>query len=393
MARPFVVKEFSGLEPTIQQMTDAELDNLALEVLHKALAQPNAFRLNLQADSANYNSNYEIIRSSGTKSLTISDNRRQATAATAGFGNNDSDDDADDFDAPGSTLGTVTIDYDHLLTERHAGTSAWSAGYTDNAANLDSDNNNTHFPVYGSSLDATLDLRSMTGSGYNQTSGIDYEIITRAASIYINDTNNAPGQYQILTTNSPPAGSKAVGSAAFYNDTIADISLYTADGIPETLDQPETAMSFYLHQADDIDSSRSGGWRKLVRIKPTDDTVLEEMDSADVVKPLVNEFLSRTKELFYFTVDNVAASDTNSLPNVLSRNGLASRQIGVFTDTIRNSTGTVEQFKDTAGDGDSDDIYRSQRFPDGTAATNKTYRLYIAEYDSAGGWFGQYAGS
>jgi hypothetical protein len=55
--------------------------------------------------------------------------------------------------------------------------------------------------------------------------------------------------YKIHTSTTPPSGYTIVSSNPIFWDTQADISDYTAAGIAETRDQPETVTNYYLHRA------------------------------------------------------------------------------------------------------------------------------------------------
>ena len=62
-------------------------------------------------------------------------------------------------------------------------------------------------------------------------------------------TPSQAGTHFISTSTSIP-GATLVDSNPIFTDTRSNASLYTADAIPETLDQPEIVQSYYLHVID-----------------------------------------------------------------------------------------------------------------------------------------------
>jgi hypothetical protein len=71
------------------------------------------------------------------------------------------------------------------------------------------------------------------------------------------ESNNTGGTYTVTTSSTAATGYTNVSTTAIFTDTRADTSLYTAGGIPESLDQPSTITNYFLHRRNGADSTPS----------------------------------------------------------------------------------------------------------------------------------------
>jgi len=145
----------------------------------------------------------------------MNDTRTQASTATSH---------ASSFQTAGA-VATITVTHDKI----NESTSSLSAP---------ADTNNIRFPVYNDSGNVkAMTLTDMYDSFVS--------LATNGASTLI----PAAQPYKIHTSTTPPSGYTIVSSSPIFWDTQADISDYTAAGIAETRDQPETVTNYYLHKS------------------------------------------------------------------------------------------------------------------------------------------------
>ncbi len=156
------------------------------------------------------------------------------------------------------------------------------------------------------------------------------------------------GTYHITTSSSG-----AVSSTAVFANTQADTSLYTAGGIGETLDQPTTLTSYYLHQLAGSDTSYT------LPLFVTGSDMLQSFPEA-TFESLIQEWIRYTA---------VSSADGYSISYNIGGSG-NNRGSGM-ADTRLNGSGNYQtRFVNT-------DDYRAQEFPNGTATTINTYYLKI----------------
>ena len=165
------------------------------------------------------------------------------------------------------------------------------------------------------------------------------------------------GTYTVTDSSSAATNYTVVdGSNPIFTDTRADTSAYSADGIPETLDQPSTITNYYLHR------------RNAATSTPSVFPVL--IDSGNNLQSMSNS-----------TVDSVlgawlrywaAASDNGyKIAYTIATSGGTTRGTAMV-DTRLDGAGNYQ----TRQVGDD---YRSQEFPNGSAGTITTYNLRIAK--------------
>ena len=220
----------------------------------------------------------------------------------------------------------VTVTYDKL-NETTASLSA------------PADTNNIIFPVYNDS--GNIKAMSLTDM---------YESFVSLATNGASELIPAAQPYKISDSTTPPSGYTNVSTTAVFTDTRADTSLYTAGGIGETLDQPQTITNYYLHKSNGttvtaptplyIDSNQN----------------LKEYTSA--------EFDAILKEVIRYTSVNLTS---NKLRFYIDGAGTT---CGTgMANTKLNGTGNYQTRFVNADD------YRTQEFPNGSVVTANTYYL------------------
>ena len=155
------------------------------------------------------------------------------------------------------------------------------------------------------------------------------------------------GTYQISTSTSV-SGSTLVSSTAVFQDTRANTSLYTSGGIPETLDQPTTITSYYLHKITGSDTSYT-----LPFFINADNNI--QIFAEATFESLLQEWIRHT-----------AAASTDGYRLSYSYTTGNNRGTGM-TDTKLDGSGNYQTRFVNADD------YRAQEFPDGTPTTINTY--------------------
>lgn len=200
------------------------------------------------------------------------------------------------------------------------------------------DTNNIRFPVYNDS--GNVKAMSLTDM---------YESFVSLASNGASTLIPAAQPYQIGTSTTPPSGYTNVSTTPVFIDTRANTSLYTAGGIGETLDQPQTITSYYLHKSNGtsvtaptplyIDSNQN----------------LKEYTAAELDVVL--------KEVIRYTSVNLSS---NTLRFFID--GAGTTCGSGMANTKLNGAGNYQ----TRQVGDD---YRAQEFPNGSVVTEATYYL------------------
>jgi hypothetical protein len=242
------------------------------------------------------------------------------------------------FVAEGTTAepGTVTVSFDKINL---AYTASGSVGETSDTG--------TTFPVY---YDQSNDIQAMTLADMKDTflhPAIDLMIAS-------SESANTAGTYTITNSSSAATNYTNVSTTAVFIDTRADASAYTAGGIPETLDQPTTITSYFLHRRDAAASTPSR-------------------------MPLVIDGDNNLQEMSNSTIDTVIG---NWLRKTAAHSGDGYKITYAAATSGGNTRGTAMLDTKLNGSGNyltrqvSDD-YRSQEMPNGSAATVTTYNLRI----------------
>ena len=265
------------------------------------------------------------VASSGTLG-TLKDTRKQAGTSTT---------DVTNYDTAAETpnISNKTVNYVRI-----------SQSATNTTAT--SDTNDKAYPVFwtGSAIQA------MTRDDFRDTFIIPaIDTLTSASS--------QPGSYYIHTSSSK-SGYTAVSTSAVFNDTRADISDYTAGGIPETRDQPETIASYYLLKKNNISAP---AYEEMFYIDG--DNNLREYSDAQMDALLEQEIRHCASEVTGTRIRHAYNGGTHSQSGLNLGSGM--------TDTRLNGSGNYKQRFVNAND------YRTQEFPNGTATTITTYRLRV----------------
>ena len=167
-------------------------------------------------------------------------------------------------------------------------------------------------------------------------------------------TTQQAGTYHINTSTSV-AGSTLVSATPIFLDTRADTSAYTAGGIGETLDQPTTITSFYLHRVDGSNTAYE------VPFVINAQNNLQQYDTT-TFQSLCQEWIRETAS---------DSSDGYAIRYSLGVSGSGNTRGSGMGDTRLNGSGNYQTRFVNADD------YRAQEFPDGTPTTINTYYLRI----------------
>ncbi len=169
-------------------------------------------------------------------------------------------------------------------------------------------------------------------------------------------TTDQAGTYRIHTATTLTGATEVSGvNTAVFVDTRADTTLYTFDGIPETLDQPTTINSYYLFR---VDAATAGSLPTLYNVDGSNE--LQQISTTDVRTIL--------QEIVRHTAVNVVGSRIDY--NYTTGTNLGSSMV----DTrLTGGSGNYQTFQATVDD------YRAQEFPDGTPTTINTYNLKVQQ--------------
>ena len=258
---------------------------------------------------------------SGGSLGSISDTRKQAGTSTT---------DVTDYDTEAETpnVTTVTVDY----------------------ANVDLANENTtelldtdlvRFPVYNDSGN----IRAMTLTDM-------YDTFIYPAIDTLTDGSDQPGTYRVHSANSL-SGHTLISTSTIFVDTRANPASYTADAIPEALDQPTTITNYYLFRTN---SGSAVGYNKPVFIRNADKN-LQEYTTASF------------DSILFDCVRHVASEVVGSRIRYRFNGAGNARGTGMSNTILVNST--YEQRLVT------NDDYRTQEFPSGTEVSTNTHYLRI----------------
>jgi hypothetical protein len=164
------------------------------------------------------------------------------------------------------------------------------------------------------------------------------------------DTIVAAQPYKIHTTTTAPSGYTLVSDVPVFQDSQADISDYTAGGIPEATDQYETNTRYWLHSKNGDSVSYSSRPMYI-----TSSNHLKEYTEA--------EFDAILKEVIRYTTVNLAS---NKLRFYIGGSGTT---CGSSIVNKKYNSSTYQQRY-----GGTDD-YRTQEFPAGSSVAVNTYYL------------------
>ena len=295
----------------VKEMSSAQVDEIVDQVVYQYSLNPSVA--------------LSVVGSGGNLS-SIDDTRLQAGASSTS---------ATAFPSEATTAepSTVTVSYDRLNSTNASVTPTTDTGKT--------------WPAY---YNASGHIQAMSLQDVKDTflhPAID--LLTASTT-----TTQQAGTYTISTSTSL-AGATNVSATPIYQDTRADTSLYTAGGIGETLDQPTTITSYYLHRIDGSDTSYT------VPFYINASNHLQEFDAA-TFESLIQGWIRYTA---------ASSTDGYSISYSIGTSGSGNTRGTAIVDTKLNGSGNYQTRFVNADD------YRAQEFPDGTPTTISTYNLYI----------------
>ena len=265
------------------------------------------------------------VSGSGGNLTSINDTRLQAGATSTSVS-------AFPTEATTAEPSTVTVSYQRV-TKSNA------------TISVTSDTGKT-FPLYYTSGG---NLRAM-----DVTDFLDTFIFTSIDTLVLGTTTSAQGGTYFVSTSTSVAGSTLVSATPIFLDTRADTSLYTAGEIGETLDQPTTINSYYLHKVD-------GSAVTLTQFPVYADASnnVKEFSQAEIGS-LLSEYIR-----------NTAASSAGGYQITYNIDGTGTARGSAMVNTILNGSGNYQTRFVGADD------YRAQEFPDGSPITANTYTFKI----------------
>ena len=223
---------------------------------------------------------------------------------------------------------------------------------------------------YMSPLDPTLST-NLNPCYYDPVTGITEMTAQDMADTFVNPaidivtantvSANTAGTY-FVSANASETDCTTKGIV--FKDTRANTALYSAGGIPETLDQPQDIQTYYLHVRNNTTTNPEPlypGARPL--------RIYYNGSNAEGVQeiPQYGTYSLATLFLYYMQWYTV-----NVPGYVISYNWSGSgNSRGSMTDTILNGSGNYQQYQANAND------YRAQEFPNGSAVTAQTHTLKI----------------
>ena len=274
-----------------------------------------------------------VVSGSGTLSPTMADTRLQAGAATvsrtSSFLN----------EAGTAEPATVTVNYDKITGPTY-----------DTSLGAQADTSNIAFPAYKDGNN----IKAMSLTDYVDT----FIYATLDAMITASESSATNGTYTIATSSSVTNYTEVSGAnTAIFLDTRADTSAYSAGGIPETLDQPATITSFFLQRA------------SFGRVFPTVAPLLIDSDG-NLNQVDLTADTTAFNAILKNDIRHYAAEDSGGHKLSYNINGSGNARGTAMVDTRLNGSGNYQQRQ-------VGDDYRSQEFPNGSAATISTYTFKI----------------
>ena len=274
-----------------------------------------------------------VVSGSGTLTPSLTDTRLKAGAASQA---------SDAFVAEGSTAEPTTVTgtaYDKITgpTYNTDGSAAGDLGALG-------------YPLYINSNN----LQVMTQADYVDT--FIYE--TLDAMITASEDATTNGTYTIATAASVTNYTEVSGDdTAVFIDTRADTSAYAASGIPETLDQPTNVTSFFLQR------------QNRARAFPSAACLFADSNGDISQGPLAADD-STFNAALAVDIKFRAAEDDAGHKLSYNINGSGNTRGTAIVDTRLNGAGNYQTRQVS-------DDYRSQEFPNGSAAVIGTNTLKI----------------
>jgi hypothetical protein len=296
---------FFNDDQNLQELTSAEISQIKLRMYNLYINNPSV--------SLSY------VSSGGTLG-TISDTRLQA----------------------GNSATSISAFPQEITTEEPT---VFNVNYSRISQTIDSvsepsNTDNVRYPLY---YTINGNLQSMTLQDMYDTFAFDV----------INELNIG-GVIYTISTETSITDYTLVDATPVFTNTSTNTSLYSAAGIAETLDQPETLENFYLHKRNpDLVFS----YNIPVRLTAT----------GNIETPEFNTFDSILESVIRYTAANVTNNRLRFGYNLENGNNCGTAII----DTRLNGSGDYQTLFVGADD------YRAQEFPNGSEITINTYSLTI----------------
>ena len=297
----------------LQEMSTAMVDQIVDQIVYQYSLNPSV--------------SLSVVSSGGSLDA-ISDTRLQAGAASTSAS-------AFPNEATTAEPSVVTVSYDKITETRATVTPTTDTGTT--------------WPVYYTSGG---NIQSMNLTDVKDT------FLHPAIDLLVagTTTSQQAGTYHISTATSVTDSTEVSGAnTPVYADSRADTSLYTAGGIGETLDQPQTIQNYYLQRVNGSDTSY------------TAPIFVEGSNNLQTYADAT--FESLLQEWIRYTA--VSSSDGYSISYNIGTSGSGNTRGSGMADTRLNGSGNYQTRFVSADD------YRAQEFPDGTPTTIATYYLRI----------------
>jgi hypothetical protein len=263
-----------------------------------------------------------VVGSGGNLSgFPMTDTRYQAGASTTRV-------DRFSTEAETPNISVVTVNYARINQ------TIYSAG-------IPVDTNNLRWPLY---FDASYNLRAMTSTDF-------YDTFVAPTLAQISGSTAAN---YFISTSTNVSGATLVSATPVFTDTRANVSAYTASGIPEAQDQPTTINNYYLHRNSAVTAPGDIGLLPIY-LDPNDENIYQHTPASYAA--LLGPWLQ------YYTAQPGSTSSYNI-------NGAGTVQGSAMINTILSPTGTgyTQRFVNA-------DDYRTQEFPNGTPVVANTYEL------------------
>jgi hypothetical protein len=297
----------------LREMSTEQIDQIINQIVYRYSIDPSVV--------------LDVVASGGNLDA-INDTRLTAGAASSS---------SSDFPVEGTTAepGTTTTTFDRLdQTYSTIGGVTADSGKT--------------FPVYYDNGN----IKAMTQGDFYDTfihPAIDQLIESTATA-----TNSQAGTYIIKSGTTTLVNATLVETTPVFIDTRANTELYSADGIPETLDQSKIIESYYLFRIDGVNNSYTAP------LFITDDNNLQVYDSDIFGDLLTNHIRYEASQ---------SASGYKIIYSLANDSTGFNRGEGMV-DTILDGSGNYQTKLDGA-------TYRAQEFPNGNISTANTYFLKI----------------
>lgn len=229
----------------------------------------------------------------------------------------------------------VTVNYQRLLKTAATITATVDTGKT--------------FPLY---YNSSGNLQHM-----NATDFIDTFISPAITTLTSGSTTTLQGGTYLISTSTSVSGATLVSSTPVFTDTRADTTLYSAAGIPETVDQPITITDYYLHQVNGAGTAPTLTQVPLYadsnnNIKQYSETEIGNILADYIRKEAATSVLGNSID---YNFDGAGTARGSSMVNTILTGGI----------------GNYQTFQAGADD------YRAQEFPDGSPSTANTYVFKI----------------